>query len=123
MISIFTVLTTALASLVIIYVEALNTPGVVPSVQSAWETFVHTKCTEAKCAAVQVYDKAMSTQRVKCKLPCDSDDIRKIQKDAVEKSMVVFEAETVEVSALNSEKYREELKVRRKYRSTKCLPK
>ena len=123
MISIFTVLTTALASLVNIYVAALNTPGMVPCVQSAWETFVHTKCTEARRAAVQVYDKAMSTQLVKCKLPCDSDDIRKIQKDAVEKSMVVFKAETVGVSALNSEKYLEELKVRRKYRSTKCLPK
>ena len=54
----FPVITTALASLVNIYVAAFNTPGVVPSVQSAWETFVHTKCTEAKCAAVQVYDKA-----------------------------------------------------------------
>ncbi|XP_074618159.1 guanylate-binding protein 2-like [Acropora palmata] len=113
----------ALASLVNIYVAALNIPGMVSSLQSAWETFVHTKCTEAKCAAVQVYDKAMSTQLVKCKLPCDSDDIRKIQKDAVEKSMVVFKAETVGVSALNSEKYLEELMVRRKYRSTKCLPK
>ncbi|XP_067054266.1 guanylate-binding protein 1-like isoform X3 [Acropora muricata] len=100
----------ALASLVNTYVAALNTPGMVPSVQSAWETFVHTKCTEAKCAAVQVYDKAMSTQLDKCQLPCDSDDIRKIQKDAVEKSMVVFEAKTVGVSALNSEKYLEELK-------------
>ena len=123
LISIFTVLTTALASLVNTYVAALNTPGMVPSVQSAWETFVHTKCTEAKCAAVQVYDKAMSTQLDKCQLPCDSDDIRKMRKNAVEESMVVFKAATVGVSALNSEKYLEELMVRRKYRSTKCLPK
>ncbi|XP_067052686.1 guanylate-binding protein 4-like [Acropora muricata] len=99
----------ALASLVNIYVAALNTPGVVPSVQSAWETFVHTKCTEAKCAAVQVYDKAMSTQLDKCQLPCDSDDIRKMQKNAVEESMAVFQAEIVGVSALSSEKYLEEL--------------
>ena len=87
----------------------------VPSVQSAWETFVHTKCTEAKRAAVQVYDKAMSTQLDNCKLPCDSDDIRKMQKNAVEECMAVFQTETVGVSALSSEKYLEELMVRRKY--------
>ena len=115
MLSLFPVITTALASLVNIYVAALNTPGVVPNVQSAWETFVHTKCTEAKCAAVQVYDKAMSTQLDKCQLPCDSDDIRKMQKNAVEESMAVFQAEIVGVSALSSEKYLEELVVRRKY--------
>ena len=105
MVSLFPVITTALASLVNIYVAALNTPGVVPNVQSAWETFVHTKCTEAKCAAVQVYDKAMSTQLDKCQLPCDSDDIRKMQKNAVEESMAVFQEEIVGISALSSEKY------------------
>ena len=115
MVPFFPVITTALASLVNIYVGALNTPGVVPSVQSAWETFVHTKCTEAKCAAEQVYDKAMSTQLDKCQLPCDSDDIRKIQKNAVEESMAVFQAETVGISAINSVKYLEKLMVRRKY--------
>ncbi|XP_015762113.1 PREDICTED: guanylate-binding protein 4-like [Acropora digitifera] len=77
----------ALASLVNTYVAALNTPGMVPSVQSAWETFVHTKCTEAKCAAVQVYDKAMSTQLDKCQLPCDSDDIRKELRKDMQKHM------------------------------------
>ena len=123
LLSLFPVITTALASLVNIYVAALNTPGVVPNVQSAWETFVHTKCTEAKCAAVQVYDKAMSTQLDKCQLPCDSDDIRKMQKNAVEESMAVFQAEIVGVSALSSEKYLEELVVRRKYWSTECFAK
>ena len=87
----------------------------VPSVQSAWETIIHTKCTEAKCAAVRVYDKVMSTQLDKCQLPCDSDDIRKMQKNAVEESMAVFQAETVGISAINSEKYLEKLMVRRKY--------
>ena len=115
MVPFFPVITTALASLVNIYVGALNTPGVVPSVQSAWETFVHTKCTEAKCAAVQAYGKAMSTQLNKCQLPCDSDDIRKIQKNAVEESMAVFQAETVGIPAINSVKYLEKLMVRRKY--------
>ena len=89
----------------------------VPSVQSAWETIIHKNCTEAKRAAVRVYDKTTSTQLVKCKLPCDSDDIRKIQKNAVEESMAVFQAETVGISAINSVKYLEKLMVRRKYRS------
>ena len=87
----------------------------VPSVQSAWETFVNTKCTEAKCAAVQGYDKAMSTQLDKCQFPCDSDDIKKMQQNAVEESKSVFQAEIVGVSSLNSRKYLEELMVRRKY--------
>ena len=87
----------------------------VPNVQSAWETHVHKTCTDAKSAAVEVYDKAMSTQLDKCQLPCDSDDIRKIQKNAVEESMAVFQAETVGISAINSVKYLEKLMVRRKY--------
>ncbi|KAJ7380884.1 hypothetical protein OS493_004467 [Desmophyllum pertusum] len=33
-----------LAALVQLYVEAINTPGVIPNVQTAWETFVVTKC-------------------------------------------------------------------------------
>ena len=51
LVSLFPVITSTLASLVNIYVAALNTPGMIPSVQSARETFVYTKCTEAKCAA------------------------------------------------------------------------
>ena len=87
----------------------------VPSVQSTWQTFVHTKCSEAKCVAVQVYDKARSTQLDTCTLPCDIDDIRKIQKNAVEEGMAVFQAETVGISATSSAKYLEKLMVRRKY--------
>ena len=66
-------------------------------------------------AIVGDHMEAMSTQLDKCQLPCDSDDIRKMQKNAVEESMAVFQAETVGVSALSSEKYLEELVVRMKY--------
>lgn len=92
----------------------------VPSVHSAWETFVTTKCTGAKRDAMQVYDKAMSTRLEKCQLPCESDDIRKMQKSAVDESMAVFHAEIVGVSSLSSDKYLiiKELMVRRKYWST-----
>ena len=91
---------------------ALNTPGTVPSVQSAWETFVHTKCSEAKVASMQVYESSMSSQ-LDGKLPCDSDEIRQVQQTAVEESMVRFQAETVGVSAMSSEKYLDELTVRK----------
>ena len=33
-----------LAALVELYVQAINTPGVIPNVQSAWDTFVTDKC-------------------------------------------------------------------------------
>ena len=102
---------TALAALVNIYVSALNTPGTVPSVQSAWETFVHTKCTEAKLAALRVYESVM-TSELDGLLPCDSDNIRQVQERAIGESMRIFQEETVGVSASSSEKYLDELMVR-----------
>ncbi|KXJ07327.1 Guanylate-binding protein 4 [Exaiptasia diaphana] len=35
------------------FVEALNTPGAVPNVQNAWDTFVQTKCSEVLADAVK----------------------------------------------------------------------
>ena len=102
----------ALAALINIYVTALNTPGTVPSVQSAWETFVHTKCSEAKLAALQVYESRMKSQ-LDGVLPCHSDDIRLIQQTAIEESMKLFQEETFGVSAISSEKYLDELTVRK----------
>lgn len=102
----------ALAALVNIYVAALNTPGTVPSVQSAWETFVHTKCSEAKLAALQVYENTMTSQ-LDGVLPCDSDEIRQVQQTAIEESMRLFQGETFGVSATSSEKYLDELTVRK----------
>ncbi|XP_020607894.1 guanylate-binding protein 4-like [Orbicella faveolata] len=98
----------ALAALINIYVAALNTPGTVPSVQSAWETFVHTKCSEAKVAALQVYQSYMESQ-LDGVLPCDSDEIRLVQQTAIEESMRLFQGETFGVSATSSEKYLDEL--------------
>ncbi|XP_022790076.1 stress response protein NST1-like [Stylophora pistillata] len=98
----------ALAALVNIYVSALNTPGTVPSVQSAWEIFVHTKCTEAKLAALQVY-KSTITSELDGLLPCDSDKIRQVQERAIEEGTKIFQEETAGVSASSSEKYLDEL--------------
>lgn len=100
----------ALAALINIYVTALNTPGTVPSVQSAWETFVHTKCSEAKLAALQVYESWMKSQ-LDGELPCDSNEIRLVQQTAIEESMRLFQEETFGVSAKSSEKYLDELTV------------
>lgn len=109
----------ALAALINIYVAALNTPGAVPSVQSAWETFVHTKCSEAKHAALQVYESTMTSQ-LDGFLPCDSDDIRQVQQTAIGEGMRLFQEETVGVSATSSEKYLDQLMVRVK-RQKECL--
>ena len=109
----------ALAALITIYVAALNTPGTVPSVQSAWETFVHTKCSEAKLAALQVYDSRMKSH-LDGMLPCDSDEIRLVQQTAVEESMKLFQRETFGVSAISSEKYLDKLTVRKQEQLLFC---
>ena len=91
----------------------MNTPGTVPSIQSAWETFVHTKCSDAKVAAMQVYQSTMSTlSDLDGTLPCDSDEIRQVQQTAIEETMERFQAETVGISAISSQKYLDELVVR-----------
>ena len=103
----------ALATMTEIYVNALNTPGAVPNIQSAWETFVQTKCTEAKDAAFGLYSDTM-TSKVKDLLPCDTDELRGCHLAALERGLELFEAEIFGISALNVDKYLKEWKVRRK---------
>ena len=50
---------TGLSALITLYVEAINTPGSVPNVQSAWETFVETKCIDARYGALDIYNTRM----------------------------------------------------------------
>lgn len=65
-------------------------------------------------AALEVYESIMASQLgAHGVLPCDSDKIRDVQQSAVEESMARFRAETVGVSALSSEKYLDELTVRK----------
>ena len=103
----------ALAVLVKSYVAALNTPGAVPTIQDAWETFIHTKCSEAKLAALQLYENTMTSQ-LDGALPCDSGEIRQVQQTAIEEGMNMFQKETFGVSRNSSEKYMDELVVRKK---------
>ena len=72
---------------------------------------MHTKCTETKLAALQVYEKIM-TSELDGSLPCGSDNIRQVQERAIEESMRIFQEETVGVSASSSVKYLDELMVR-----------
>ena len=80
---------------------------------------MHTKCSEAKAIAMQIYQSAMSSQ-LDGTLPRESDEIRQVQQAAIEECMVRFQTETVGVSALSSEKYLDELTVRNSMRSPHC---
>ena len=46
----------ALAALVEEYVRAANSPGAVPVIQSAWDVFTKTKCTQTLNDAKAVYE-------------------------------------------------------------------
>lgn len=91
--------------------EAINTPGVIPNVETAWETFVISKCSEALNAALQAYDVIMKS-RLSGQLPCDSDEIRKSHENALEQGIAQLQAETVGISVVTIEKYFRELTVR-----------
>ena len=47
-----------LAALVQFYVQAINSPGVIPNVQNAWEAFVEMKCSDAIKGALENYKKS-----------------------------------------------------------------
>ena len=92
------------------YVTALNTPGTVPNVQNAWDVFVSTKCSQAKTAAVEEYDKEMEME-MSGKLPCERDIVRQAQLVALERALKLFEEETFGISTANIDKYLNELTV------------
>ena len=102
---------TGLAALVQLYVESINTPGVIPNVQTAWETFIVAKCSEATQAALSVYDAAM-TAGLSGQLPCDNGVIRHYHEQALEKGVAQLESEIAGISAVTTEKYLRELTVR-----------
>ena len=92
------------------YVEAINTPGVIPNVQTAWEIFVVRKCSEASHAALQIYEATM-TAVLSGQLPCGSDKIRENHELALEKGVTRLESETFGISSITIEKYLRELTV------------
>ena len=100
-----------LAALVELYVQAINTPGVIPNVQSAWDTFVTDKCSEATHEAMNVYSAVVHSQ-LSNQLPCDSEDIRKCHETALDQAIGQLQAETIGISSITTERYLNELVVR-----------
>lgn len=66
-----------------------------PTVESAWETFVKQKCSEAIEKALEIYDQIM--EPLSSRLPCDNEDILKSHGEAQRNSIDGFEKETTEL--------------------------
>ncbi|KAL9973197.1 hypothetical protein ACROYT_G019615 [Oculina patagonica] len=89
----------ALATLVEEYVRALNSPGAVPVVQSAWNVFTKTKCTQALKDAKAVYDAGMNEFRESVRLPCDGETIWSSHKNSFLEALTLFKRETEDTAA------------------------
>ena len=94
--------------------QAINTPGVIPNVQSAWDTFVTDKCSEATHEAMNVYS-AVVLSKLSNQLPRDSAEIRKCHETAFDQAIGEFQAETIGISFIATERYMNELAVRSFY--------
>ena len=79
-----------------LYTDAVNDPNVMPNVEAAWDTYVKTKCSEAKEKALEIYDGIM-TGEMSSRMPCDGDEILKNHEKAQRASMEAFEEETAEL--------------------------
>lgn len=98
-----------LAALVELYVQAINTPGVIPNVQNAWDSFVEAKCSATLKDALDAYENAMTTQ-LKDELPCNNKQLRRSHEEAMENSEHHFMADTAGISINTIEKYLKRLK-------------
>mgnify|MGYP002260110583 CR=1 FL=1 len=98
-----------------LYVEAINSPDMIPNVQTAWETFVMTKCSEVCQASFRLYKETMTTE-LSGKLPCDNDVIRQKHEMALQKGLALLDKETFGIAATTTEKYLKEMVVRKKNR-------
>ncbi len=92
------------------YTDAINDPDTIPNVESAWETYVRTKCAQAKKEALNIYDDLMS-QLMAEHVPCEGDEILKKHQISQCKSMEVFVAETAEIISSFIENELRELRV------------
>lgn len=101
---------TALGRLVQFYTDAINDPDAIPNVEAAWDTFVRTKCSEAKEGALKIYDSVMS-EEMKRALPCDGKVILKSHMKANNQSLDSFAADTAELLSSNIDNELKELTV------------
>ena len=100
--------------------QAINTPGVIPNVQNAWDTFVETKCSAAVKGALDTYEATMTSQLIN-ELPCENDHLRGSHGMALQSSEGHFMAETAGISTNTIEKYLKKLKVRYKLKVYQSL--
>lgn len=101
-----------------LYVYAINTPGVIPNVQNAWDSFVEAKCSATLKDALDAYEVAMTTQ-LKDELPCNNDQLRRSHEMALENSENHFVADTAGISLNTIEKFLRKLKVRYQSKDSK----
>ena len=92
------------------YTEAINTPGAIPNVQKAWDTFVGGKFSEATEAALVTYD-AHLTPRLSGVLPCNNETIRLSHDAALQKCQKQFMADVYGISTDKVEFQVKKLKV------------
>ena len=78
------------------YTDAINDPGLIPNVEATWDTYVKTKCSEAKVKALEIYDGVM-TGVMPSRMPCDGEKILRNHEKAQHASMEAFEEETAEL--------------------------
>ena len=105
---IYTIL--GLAALLQLYVDAINTPGVIPNVQGAWDTYIGEKFREVKQTTLEMYDIFMSAQ-LQGHLPCDNNDIRLSHNDALIACEDIFTTEVAEISTDMVEEHIRQVKV------------
>ena len=96
------------------YVDAINTPGMVPNVQTAWENFVVTKCSEALKASCNLFKETM-TAELSGKLPCDNDVIGKKREMALQQGRALFDDQTSGIAATTTKTYLREFMVGKKF--------
>ena len=96
--------------MVTLYVDSINTPGTIPNVQCAWDTFVQTKCLDSRQVSQEKYGELMKSL-LSGKLPCDNDELRKCHNTALEESEALFMVETTGISTNTVERHMRELKV------------
>ena len=99
-----------------LYVKAINSPGEIPNIQNAWETFVGMKCREAITGALKKYEEVM-TSNLKDK-PCDNRVFREFHRTASDEGKGYFMTETEEISTRSTEKHLNKLTVGIKWSSS-----
>ena len=95
--------------MVLLYVEAINAPDVIPNIQKVWDTYVETKCSEAKQAAIGMYE--ILTSELSDQLPCDSSKLRLSHSAALQECEEHFMVEVNGISTNTVETHLGELKV------------